>query len=440
MMAKKFLSLKLKRNEGKEKILQSVNKKIQKTDARYASKIAFFFTSNIDDFLRAFYPILDILGNNAIPFHIFTIDFMTRSILSTRKIPFIDLFDEIYRMADSIKKSEGGQHLCNQIKQVAANNDLSLLYLKRFSDFYESEIYRVTAIMTICDYILKQMNLKSAGICIDGSMYGNCIITVTKKYDILSLSIESTIVNNKLERLDLYKADKICIYGLQGADVLQKLGYQKERIVVTGNPRHDHIKDIDPKKSKKIIAHKFGIDPTKKLIVIAMGRWHNNDEIWISDLITFCNQNNFKIIIKIHPIYRTRMNSENRIKLEHISNECKNLKYTVTDNMETLTLISAADLLITDYSNVGVEAILLKKPLLTVNFVKEDLSNVQFHNNGASIYVDDYDKLEEVVLKILKDENSVISYDREEIISSYNFRNDGKAASRVIDLLLRKES
>lgn len=439
-ISKKFFSLKLKRNIGREKILQSVNKKIQKTNVGYSAKIAFFFTSNIDDFLRAFYPILDILDNNATPFHVFTIDLITSAILTVRKIPFVDLFDQIYQMADFIRKSEDGQQLFNQIRLIATDNNLSLLYLKRFSDFFEGEIYRVAAIITICDYIIKQMNLKSVGICIDGSMYANSVITVTKKYNIPSISIEPRILNEKLERLDLYKADKICIYGSQGAEVLQKIGYQKERVAITGNPRHDHIREIDPAQSKKIVANKFGVDPTKKSIVIAMGRWHHDDEIWMSNLIKFCNQKNFEIIIKVHPIYKTRMNSENTIKLEHISNECKNLRYTVTADMDTFTLISAADLLITDYSNVGVEAILLKKPILTVNFTKEDLSNVELHKNMSSIYLEDYKKIEEVVLKILEDESAFISHDQEEAIFRYNFLNDGKAASRVIDLLLQKES
>ncbi len=437
---KKFLFLKLKKNTSKEIILERVNKKIQNTNTGYSAKLAFFFTSNLDDFLRAFYPILEILTKDGIKFHVFTIDLITSSILTKRKISFVDLFEETYGMADFIRESQDGQQLFNQICSIAADNNLSLLYFKRFSDFFENEIYRIAATMTICNYIVKSMNLKSVGVCIDGSMYANSVTGVTKKHGIRSISIEPRILNEKLERPDLYKADKICIYGLQGAEVLQKIGYKKERIIITGNPRYDHIRDIDPAHSKNIVADKFGADPAKKLIVIAMGRWHNNDEIWMSDLIKFCNQKNIEIIIKIHPIYKTRANNENTIKLEYISNECKNIKYTITDSIESVTLISAADLLITDYSNVGVEAILMKKPILTVNFVKEDLSNVELHNNMGSVYLDDYNKIKEVILKILDDENSFVHYGKEDTIFRYNFLNDGKASLRVIDLLLQKES
>ena len=119
------------------------------------------------------------------------------------------------------------------------------------------------------------------------------------------------------------------------------------------------------------------------------------------------------------------------------------MKFHITHDADSSMLISASDLIITDYSNVGVEAILLNKPIITVNFAKEDINNVQrYHEHNAAIYVDEYDEMEEVVMKILsgKDILAILQEGRNRLIPRYNFHNDGKATLRVIDLLLQREN
>jgi CDP-glycerol glycerophosphotransferase (TagB/SpsB family) len=119
------------------------------------------------------------------------------------------------------------------------------------------------------------------------------------------------------------------------------------------------------------------------------------------------------------------------------------MKFHITYDTDTATLISASDLVITDYSNVGVEAILLNKPLITVNFAKEEIYNVQkYHEYNASVYIDEYVKLEDLVMKISngKDILEILQEGRNRLIPRYNFHNDGKATLRVIDLLLKREN
>jgi len=274
-------------------------------------------------------------------------------------------------------------------------------------------------------------------------MYGNSVITVSKKHNIPSLSIEPGIVNKKLEYPDLYKADKICIYGIQGFETLKSLGYDEKRIALTGNPRYDRLKNMDSNKSKEILSKTHNIDSNKKLIIIAMGRWHEGDEIWMSNLIKFCNHNNFEIVIKIHPLYKIKWQKENTNKINAISKICQDLKYLMTYDFDSSTLLSAADLVVTDYSNVGVEAILLNKLLITVNFAGENLENVQrYHDHNVSIHMDEYNKIEELIMKIFSGEQliTILQKDRDRLIPQYNFHNDGKATLRVVNLLLQREN
>lgn len=81
---------------------------------------------------------------------------------------------------------------------------------------------------------------------------------------------------------------------------------------------------------------------------------------------------------------------------------------------------------------------MLEKPLLTVNFINEDYEYYEpFNREGASIYVDDYNKLENIVKEILegKDYLSKLREEYKKASKRYNYLNDGNASDRIFNLL-----
>ena len=135
------------------------------------------------------------------------------------------------------------------------------------------------------------------------------------------------------------------------------------------------------------------------------------------------------------------MHDTSEKKIKQIKESCHNMKYLITYDLELSILIPAADVSITDHSNAGIEAILLDKPLITTNFAKEQLTNVQrYHEYDAAIYAEDYSKLEKILLEILIEGKHLqrLKEGRKRAIDSYNFYNDGKASERIFNLLLQK--
>ena len=118
-----------------------------------------------------------------------------------------------------------------------------------------------------------------------------------------------------------------------------------------------------------------------------MSQWNKKDEIWMSDFIQFCNKNNFEIIIKIHPMYVTSNNELSQSKINTIKKKCLKNNFLITYDFDIYDLIVASDLVITDFSNVGIEAILIKKPLLTVDFNKNPWNYLQLNETGAAISI-----------------------------------------------------
>ena len=102
-------------------------------------------------------------------------------------------------------------------------------------------------------------------------------------------------------------------------------------------------------------------------------------------------------------------------------------------------MLSAADIVITDWSSVGFEAILLDKPLIQANFGKKKIDKyVRYYDYGASLYFENYDLFEKSISSIIKEKKYLeeLKIGRQKIIKKYIFRNDGKASERIFEKLI----
>jgi CDP-glycerol glycerophosphotransferase (TagB/SpsB family) len=114
------------------------------------------------------------------------------------------------------------------------------------------------------------------------------------------------------------------------------------------------------------------------------------------------------------------------------------MKYVISYDIDMPTLLSAAELIITDFSNVGIEAILLDRPLLTVNFSNESFEYVlRYHEYGSSLYIEKYQDLEKITKEIIIEKKYLreLSNGRKKIIELINYKNDGKAGERIFNSL-----
>ena len=416
-------------------ILKNVNNKISND---HSLEFGFFLSSDREDSIRSHYEIFKKFSNAKIPYKIFTIDPITSSFLEKNHFPYCQIFEEAHILANVLQKTDEAKIFEEKIKNIAISENLSLLYSEKMNPEVIDGFYRVIATSMILDQILNKLSLKNA-IINNGVMYGSVVVYLSKNLGIPTTCIIPVLIDEDPILSLLFLADKICIYGTQGQKTLQSFGIDNDRISITGNPKYDKNKFLDSNKSKKILKEKYDIDDRKKIIIIAMSMWHKNDEQWISKLIKFCNQNNTEIIIKLHPKYK-RNPEEIENEINFIKIECNKDKFLITFDFDLNILLSAADLVISDYSNVGVEAILLKKIVINQNFVKEDLKRSHnYHEIGAALYAEEYEELEKKVYEILYENKhkEVIMNGYEEIVKRYNSKNDGKASERIFEILTK---
>ena len=142
--------------------------------------------------------------------------------------------------------------------------------------------------MSITEFLLKKIIPSSIACINDGTRIANSVISVAKKLEIISFSI-LTLGLTPDPFYGIFKSDQICIYGTQGSKILESFGLSDSQIHVTGNPRYDNLTSISREKSKSVLENSFQIDPTSKLVILGFSRWYDNDEVWLSNFIKFCN-------------------------------------------------------------------------------------------------------------------------------------------------------
>ena len=106
--------------------------KNQNNDFRNLGTEYFLFltTNDVDLYLKPLYPVLETFRKKNIKFVIFTIDNITSSILKDKKIPYIDLFDEMRILSKFLRKSPSCKKLIKKIKKIGDSNDLILFNSK----------------------------------------------------------------------------------------------------------------------------------------------------------------------------------------------------------------------------------------------------------------------------------------------------------------------
>lgn len=439
----KFKIKKIFDDDKMKNVLGSLDRKLEKINIDNDIDALFFLTTTRPDlYLTTWYPILKKFKESKKTFLIITSDIITDMILEKEGITHLNIFEEKNLLENQFKnKKDYG--LMEFYKKTKLKENF-LLGIEPILDDILKDMIKSIAIITLCDFILKKKKPKSVVAMADGEMLECLACAAAKKYNIPTFSSSPTLPNPHPILSKWFHAEKFFIDGTTHADTFLQLGYSKNRILLVGNPKYDLYRNINIKDAKKILEKKYGINKEKKLIIFAMSKWRKDDQIWMTDIIKFCNKENFEIVFKIHPKFKTASNQISEEKIRVIKNSCQNLKFLFTYNIELLELIPASDLIITDFSSVGLEAVIAGKPLLSINLFNENFEfahDIRVDKYGASLYIDEYQTLEKYIVEILNEGKYVTELNKKqsEIVEKFNYYNDGNAVNRIFKNLISKD-
>lgn len=174
-------------------------------------------------------------------------------------------------------------------------------------------------------------------------------------------------INNKNEKLNFPLPNKICVWSESAKNNLIKFGNFESSIpIITGDPKTDFLYDTIKQFNNKEIKSALNISPTKNIIVYVTQTLSNKDEKSLIAKTIFNAIKNIKncyLIIKAHP------NESDLEFYKKIAKEIDIQNYMITQEHNLYEILSISDVVIVPYSTVGIEAMRMRRPVITMNLL-----------------------------------------------------------------------
>jgi hypothetical protein len=228
--------------------------------------------------------------------------------------------------------------------------------------------------------------------------------------------------------------DRVAIMDTIAEQNMLEEGFPKERLIITGNPYFDNLSArasnfADSQRSE--VREKIGLD-CQTLFFLAGNTFLQYREYygyWDLDVIGMILEMlpelpDVGLAVRLHP----RMPAGEKIQISEAIGR-SGTKTKLVDDIDSLTLALAADLVLCESSTIGIEAVYMRRPTISLQpgMLKDDL----IISKRGIIPVGYTPESCRELLKRGTDPKY-----REEILDlSANFTTDGKATERVVNLV-----
>ena len=262
----------------------------------------------------------------------------------------------------------------------------------------------------------------------DNHDLGRILVGVGRKNKVKSLTVQHGLILRNPVFGEIV-SDKMAVHGKKEADYLVSMDGKREKIEITGQPRFDEI-NKKKVKSKKQACKEFGLDFNKKIVIFAAqplksGRVIKKATIeFIKTIEKIKNRDDFEFIIKLHP----RMSKNDLPEIQD-----KNIK--IIEDADIYSLLNCCDVLITCFSTVGLEAVFLGYPVISIEIGEE--SRLDYGKEKVGISLNKKGELENAINRILYNNNFKKNFqkNRKRFIENFAYKLDGRSTERIVSLI-----
>lgn len=298
--------------------------------------------------------------------------------------------------------------------------------------FYFSTRVRFIEIMRYIETMRHILDLEQPDIIVtldDLSEVGNPTMMLGKSKEIPTLCIQ----HGAFREEDSFifgpsLADKIAVSGEYIKEFLIKRDVRPEQLVVTGFPKFDTLFQGEKLLNKEEIYKKLGISPDKEIILFTTQPRKENEENAQAVFKAMKEFPDKHLVVKLHP-----RESDKTLYLR-IAKKIGLANFTIVRDFNLYDLLSICELNVTGVSTTGLEAMILGKPVISMN-LKRVMD--RYMGSGVTINVHKADELASIIKGVL--ENPQIKKDlnaaRERYVYDNAYKIDGQASKRVVDLI-----
>lgn len=231
---------------------------------------------------------------------------------------------------------------------------------------------------------------------------------------------------------DLNLADRLCVTGEAERRAIQSHLHEMDRAVIIGNPALDHLaarmEALPPAdECRAEVARALRIDPQRRWVVYTTGYINTFMFAGVLDALTALPDTH--LIVKVHPgesasFYADRIPAALRERVAVTHTE-----------LDLHRLLRAADAVVSYVSTTILEAMMLERPVVTVNFSPQEnplpLADYGIPE-GRTV-----GELRAEVARVLDDVawRAELLRRQGRFVEDYAYRNDGQAARRAADVV-----
>ena len=253
---------------------------------------------------------------------------------------------------------------------------------------------------------------------------------------------------------DALFADRMAVYNEHVKDLYASFGVPRERMVVTGNPEWDVHARPPTAGYREMACSGLGIDPTYPIVVYALSfsHYHSKSAVSHPDVVRHATQavvSAFSALAQKHDDWQfvLRRHPGDPRPPEYLESMAKSAgleRVWIDNGLSAVACLAIADVLVCVESNLGIEAILAGKPVVTC-LVDEAARAVANEGFGRLFGADDAvllagrpEEIAPAVEAALLDAGTRRRFLERRVgsIRRLNHANDGKATARVCALAL----
>lgn len=203
-----------------------------------------------------------------------------------------------------------------------------------------------------------------------------------------------------------------------------KAGYNKNSIIVTGQPAFDHLFEIVAEEARRQVEQDLTSCVDKILITWASGRVAGAKEIFEGLVDLAKNRKDWCIVVKLHPA-----SQEMKDFTLDIEDKLPNNLFVIK-HYPVQTLLAASDVVIVQESTCGQEAIILDKPVIVINN-RNLIYPIRYDISGAALLVENLSDLEAGIEKALYDDE----IKKQQMEGRYAYKVEKNGAKNVVDAI-----
>ncbi len=239
-----------------------------------------------------------------------------------------------------------------------------------------------------------------------------------------------TVVNSSASIVGWNDIDLIGCYGMQCIEAFISTGVSREKLNLIGNVSLDHLDQIKRADaiSKLLIPE---LNAKKRIILFATSGVNADEKEILINIVGLCNSPNSEATLIVRPHPSLGVGAYSYIKGTEIGGDVFVSEYGSSEDA-----ICAADIVITDYSTVGANAISLDKAIVVINTTGRKFPANDYHEYGVADLVTESEQIVGKLKNILNMNQDINLKERKrEFINAYNWQGDFRASSRLVQLM-----